>query len=71
MIFVGYLLFAILSVHLHRSITCVTSPAPIIHLINITDQDRYWPVILSAAKNLGVASEILRCAQNDTTDFDW
>jgi hypothetical protein len=27
--------------------------------------------MLSAAKNLGVASEILRCAQHDMTDFAW
>ena len=34
-------------------------------LMNINSQDRYEPVILSAAKNLGMAREILRCAQND------
>ena len=28
-------------------------------------------VILSEAKNLGVASQILRFAQNDSSDFDW
>jgi len=39
--------------------------------MNITNQDRSYPVILSAAKNLGVASEILRCAQNDIPDCDW
>jgi hypothetical protein len=27
--------------------------------------------MLSAAKNLGAASEILRCAQNDSADFAW
>ena len=36
--------------------------------MNINDQDQYGPVILSAAKNLDVASEILRCAQNDRAD---
>src|SRR5581483_4484292 len=40
-------------------------------LINISDQDRSCPVILSAAKNPAVAREILRCAQNDRPDFDW
>ena len=34
------------------------------------NQDREYPVILSAAKNPGVASKILRCAQNDMPDFD-
>ena len=38
--------------------------------MTIYNQDREYPVILSAAKNLGVASEILRCAQNDRPDFD-
>ena len=35
----------------------------------IDKQDRWEPVILSAAKNLRVASEILRCAQNDNSRF--
>jgi hypothetical protein len=39
-------------------------------LMNISNQDRQQPVILSAAKNLRVASEILRCAQNDIPGFD-
>jgi|SRR5581483_6277486 len=35
-------------------------------LLNITDQDRQAVVILSAAKNLALGTEILRCAQNDS-----
>ena len=38
--------------------------------MNITYDGRYEPVILSAAKNLYMASKILRCAQNDILDFD-
>ena len=36
--------------------------------MNIPDQDRSWPVILSAAKNLTRQAEILRCAQHDIHD---
>jgi hypothetical protein len=39
--------------------------------MNIYNQDRESPVILSAAKNLSLAREILRGAQNDISDFDW
>jgi len=39
-------------------------------LMDITNQNQSSPVILSAAKNLGVASKILRCAQNDIPDGD-
>jgi hypothetical protein len=35
-------------------------------LMNITDQDRWWSVILSAAKNLACHTEILSAAKNDT-----
>ena len=34
-------------------------------IMKMNDQDRYWPVILSEAKNLCVAREILRFTQND------
>jgi hypothetical protein len=39
-------------------------------LMNISNQDLWLPVILSAAKNLSLAREILRCAQNDSLDVD-
>jgi len=38
--------------------------------MTIYEQDRSSSVILSAAKNLGLASEILRCAQNDRAYFN-
>ena len=38
-------------------------------LMNIPDQDQESSVILSAAKNLDIRREILRCAQNDIPDF--
>ena len=37
--------------------------------MNVANQDREGPVILSAAKNLAWQAEILRCAQNDSPDL--
>jgi len=39
-------------------------------LMNVANQDREEPVTLSAAKNLPSQADILRCAQNDISDFD-
>ena len=39
--------------------------------MNSNNQDQSSPVILSAAKNLQLDAEILRCAQNDIPDFGW
>ena len=37
-------------------------------MMKMKNQDRYGPVILSEAKNLSAASEILRFTQNDRAD---
>jgi len=46
-----------------------TPPRPL-SLMNSKEQDRYWSVILSAAKNLTRHTKILRCAQNDSAEVD-
>ena len=38
--------------------------------MNVNNQDRYRPVILSEAKNLTRHAEILRFTQNDMTECD-
>jgi hypothetical protein len=40
-------------------------------MMSFNDQDRQWFVTLSASFGFGsMGCEILRCAQDDSTDFD-